>query len=106
MLKASRATTRALSHSAVLAAALIAFAAPSTSTFAADAPVQVEGQAIPAAANVAGTELRLNGVGVRAWTVYKMSAAALYLPKKATTVGEVVGQAGAKRVQLRILMSV
>ena len=35
-----------------------------------------------------------------------MYVAALYLPKKATSVAEVVGQPGAKRVQLRILLSV
>jgi len=89
---------------ALLAAAALASGAPAG--FAADAAVKVEGQAIPPTASVAGSELALNGVGVRAWTVYKMYVAALYLPKKATTVADVVSQPGAKRVQLRILMSV
>jgi hypothetical protein len=108
MHKPSRDSRR--SHlSALLAAAFVAaagFAATPAASAADGAGVQVEGQLIPATATVAGTELRLNGVGVRAWTVYKMYVAALYLPKKAGTVAEVVGQPGAKRVQLRILLSV
>ncbi len=95
--------------SAAIAAAFLAMSALSLApaASAADgAPVSVEGQAVPATATVAGTELKLNGVGIRAWTVYKMYVAALYLPKKATTVADVVGQQGAKRVQLRILLSV
>ena len=96
--------------SALVAAAFVAAASGLAATpdarAAEAAGVQVEGQAIAPTATVAGTELKLNGVGVRAWTVYKMYVAALYLPKKATTVADVVGQSGAKRVQLRILLSV
>jgi len=94
--------------SALLAAVLVAgTAAGLPPAAAAEAPaVQVEGQAVPSTAEVAGSQLTLNGVGVRAWTVYKMYVAALYLPKKATTMADVVGQPGPKRVQLRILLSV
>lgn len=85
-----------------------AFAVPASAAAdaASAATIAVEGQAVPTSAKVAGADLQLNGAGVRAWSFYKAYVAALYLPKKATSVGDVVGQAGAKRVQLRILMTV
>jgi hypothetical protein len=68
--------------------------------------LEVEGQPIEPTAQVAGHELQLNGAGVRAYSIYKMYIAALYLPKKTNSASEVVGQQGAKRVQLRILLTV
>jgi len=68
--------------------------------------LDVEGQPIAATARVAGQDLQLNGAGVRAYSIYKMYIAALYLPKKTTLTSEVVGQQGPKRVQLRILLTV
>jgi hypothetical protein len=82
-----------------LALAVVAPAAPA-------AGLEIEGQPIAPTAHVAGADLQLNGAGVRAWTIYKMYIAALYLPKKTSSAAEVVGQQGAKRVQLRILLSV
>jgi hypothetical protein len=98
-------TSARRSFAAALAAAVLALGAL-PAAIAAEAPLKVEGQAIAPTASVAGTELRLNGAGTRAWTVYKMYVAALYLPKKASTVADIVGQPGPKRMQLRILMSV
>jgi hypothetical protein len=68
--------------------------------------LEIEGQPIASTAQVAGRELQLNGAGVRAYSIYKMYIAALYLPKKTASASEVVGQQGAKRVQLRILLTV
>lgn len=68
--------------------------------------VQVEGQAVSTSAKVAGEDLQLNGAGVRAWSFYKAYVAALYVQKKSASASEVVSQGGAKRVQLRILMTV
>ena len=68
--------------------------------------LELEGQPIADTAHVAGRDLQLNGAGIRAWTMYKMYIAALYLPKKTSSAAEVVGQQGAKRVQLRILLTV
>jgi hypothetical protein len=68
--------------------------------------LELEGQPIAASAHVAGHDLQLNGAGIRAYSIYKMYVAALYLPKKTSSAAEVVGQQGAKRVQLRILLTV
>ena len=68
--------------------------------------VQVEGLAVPTGAKVAGVDLQLNGAGVRAWSFYKAYVAALYVQKKSASASEIVSQGGAKRVQLRILMTV
>jgi hypothetical protein len=84
------------------AAALALVAALAQPAFA----LEIEGQPIADTAQVAGRELQLNGAGVRAYSVYKMYVAALYLPKKTSSAAEVVGQQGAKRVQLRILLTV
>jgi hypothetical protein len=87
----------------LIAAAALAFAGALAQPAVA---LEIEGHPIAASARVAGQELPLNGAGVRAYTIYKMYIAALYLPKKATNPSEVVGQQGPKRVQLRILLTV
>jgi len=89
-------------HRLIAAAALVfasALAQPARA-------LEIEGQPVAATASVAGRELQLNGAGVRAYSIYKMYIAALYLPKKTSSASEVVGQVGAKRVQLRILLTV
>jgi len=96
----------ALIATAVLVGATTLSPVASAADADASAAVQVEGQAIPTSATVAGKPLVLNGAGVRAWTVYKMYVAALYLPHKTNNVLDIVDQPGAKRVQLRILLSV
>jgi hypothetical protein len=70
------------------------------------AQVQVEGQTFDGSARVAGAELRLNGVGLRAVAWVKGYAAGLYLPRKAATAAEVLAQDGPKRLQLRLLQEV
>jgi len=89
-------------HRLIAAAALALAGALAQPAFA----LEVEGQPIATTASVAGKELQLNGAGVRAYSIYKMYVAALYLPKKTSSASEVVGQVGAKRVQLRILLTV
>lgn len=93
---------------AVLAAAFVGAGAlvALPAARAADASVEVEGLQVSTSAKVAGAELQLNGAGVRAWSFYKAYVAALYLPKKTSSAADDVGQTGAKRVQLRILMTV
>lgn len=66
--------------------------------------ITLENQTFPAGATVAGTPLQLNGVGLRAAFIYKVYLAGLYLPAKAATGPAVFAQAGAKRVQVRMLM--
>jgi hypothetical protein len=92
----------------LLGAALIALAAfaflPSAHAAEAAAPITLEDQTFPAAASVAGTPLQLNGVGLRAAFIYKVYLAGLYLPTRAATGAQAVAEAGAKRVQVRLLM--
>jgi hypothetical protein len=69
----------------------------------AEAPVLVAGQPFERHAQVAGSELLLNGTGVRAVAWFKAYAAGLYLGAQASTAAEVVALPGPKRLQLRIL---
>jgi hypothetical protein len=98
------AATRALGQG-LLGVALIALAAmvflPSAH---AAAPITLENQTFPGDARVAGTPLHLNGVGLRSAFIYKVYLAGLYLPTRAATGPEVFAQAGAKRLQVRMLM--
>ena len=92
----------------LLGVALIALAAfvllPSANAAEAAAPITLEDQTFPADANVAGTALRLNGVGLRAAFIYKVYVAGLYLPAPASTGPEAIAESGAKRLQVRLLM--
>lgn len=67
------------------------------------AGVRVEGQQFEAVAQVAGTDLLLNGAGVRAVAWFKAFAAGLYLARPARSTQEATAQAGPKRLQLRML---
>lgn len=67
------------------------------------AVVNVEGQRFDAVARVGGIELRLNGAGVRAVAWFRAFAAGLYLAEPARSTQEATGQAGPKRLQLRML---
>jgi Chalcone isomerase-like len=68
--------------------------------------VVVEGKAFARRVLVAGTELQLNGTGVRAVAWFKGYAAALYLRSSATTSAQVVALPGPKRLQLVMLQKV
>ena len=82
---------------AALASALPAWAAR---------PITVEGTTFSGDITLAGVPLQLNGVGLRAVAWLKGYAAGLYLPRKASTPAQVLAQAGAKRLQLRMLQEV
>jgi hypothetical protein len=66
----------------------------------------IEGQTFPDRIQLGGTELRLNGVGLRAVAWLKGYAAGLYLAQKASTVPDVLAAAGPKRLQMRMLVDV
>lgn len=68
--------------------------------------ITVEGSTFAGDITLAGAALQLNGVGLRAVAWLKGYAAALYLPRKASTVPQVLAQAGPKRLQLRMLVEV
>lgn len=67
------------------------------------AGVKLEGQWFDATAQVAGTELRLNGTGVRAVAWFRAFVAGLYLAQPARSPAQATGQPGPKRLQLRML---
>ena len=73
----------------------------------AQAQIEVaDGYVFPAQAEVGGQTLQLNGAGYRAVAWFKGYAAALYLPRKATTTEQAVSMAGAKRIRMRMLVDV
>jgi len=67
------------------------------------ASVKVEGQSFDTRARVAGVDLQLNGTGIRAVAWFKAFAAGLYLTQPARSTDQVIGLAGPKRLQLRML---
>ncbi len=71
-----------------------------------EAPVVVEGQRFAQRVQVAGSELQLNGTGVRAAGWFKGYAAGLYLLEKAGTAEKAQSLPSPKRVQLRMLNDV
>ncbi|MBX3607718.1 MAG: chalcone isomerase family protein [Piscinibacter sp.] len=83
---------------AVLAAALAAAAPLRAATIAE--------QRFEDRIRLAGAELVLNGVGLRAVAWFKGYAAGLYLAQKATTPAGVLAQAGPKRVQMKMMVEV
>lgn len=86
----------------LLAAAALACGAPR----AQEAAVQLEGQTFAPRLQVAGSELLLNGAGVRAVAWFKGYVAALYLPRRSSAPEQVLAMPGPKRVQLRLLQDV
>lgn len=68
--------------------------------------VQVQAAVFERRARVAGTELLLNGTGVRAVAWFTGYAAGLYLPMRATAADQAVAMEGPKRLQMRMLYEV
>lgn len=71
-----------------------------------ESPRIVEGQPFANRVRLLNTETQLNGTGVRAVAWFKGYAVGLYLPERATTLAQVLAQAGPKRLQLRMLQDV
>lgn len=69
-------------------------------------PVVVEGESFERRITLAGSELRLNGTGVRAVAWFKGFAAALYLREPGRSAAQVLAVEGPKRLQLRLLHTV
>jgi Chalcone isomerase-like len=88
------------------AAAATSFATLYGTAAAQDDAVQVEGQPFARRLPLAGSELVLNGTGVRAVAWFKGFAAGLYLPRRSSAVAQVLAMPGPKRVQMRMLQEV
>jgi hypothetical protein len=63
----------------------------------------LEGQTFDDHLRMAGTDLQLNGLGLRGVLFIKGYVAGLYLPAKASSLPVIAAQAGPKRLQLRML---
>lgn len=69
-------------------------------------PITVEGVTFAGRVAVAGQDLVLNGVGLRAVSWLKGYAAGLYIGTRARSAPQVLAATGAKRLQLRMLQDV
>jgi hypothetical protein len=67
---------------------------------------RIAGVGFERSAQIDGQELRLNGVGVRAVAWFKGYAAGLYLARATTNAAQAMNAAGAKRIQMRMLVDV
>ena len=85
-----------------LAAALVALLALPLGAPAAAATL--EGAQFDDTTRLAGSQLQLNGLGLRAVSILKGYVAGLYLTRKAGTADEAMAAPGPKRVQMRLLI--
>jgi len=72
----------------------------------AQAPVELAGVKYPASVQVSGSNLVLNGAGVRYKFVIKVYTAGLYMTSKATTPEAVLSAPGAKRMHVVMLRDI
>jgi hypothetical protein len=86
----------------IAASAILSYAFP----MQAFAAVDVAGVKFDDTATVAGKELKLNGAGLRTKVIFKVYAAGLYLAEKKTSVAEVLGSSGPRRVAINMLRDV
>jgi hypothetical protein len=70
---------------------------------AAEGPVMVEGQSFERQLRLLGSDLLLNGTGVRAVAWFKAFAVGLYLTASAGTAAKALAMPGAKRLRMRML---
>lgn len=90
----------------LLAAALLLAAVPMAPARAAEPANPIGGVRFDPQVQLGGQPLLLNGTGLRAILFFKGYAAALYLAQRASTADAVVAMAGAKRLQMRLLLDV
>jgi len=69
-------------------------------------PVTVEGVKFEPTASVGGQSLVLNGAGLRTRLFFKVYAAGLYVPQKASDAAALLAQSGPRRVALTMLRDV
>jgi hypothetical protein len=69
-------------------------------------PVEREGVKFEPTAQVAGTALQLNGIGVRTRAIFKVYAAGLYVPAKSNSPAALLAQKGPRRLSMTLLRNV
>lgn len=84
---------------AVLALLFIAFSVPVNGA-------EVAGVKIDDTTRVGGTQLVLNGAGLRKRVFFQVYTLGLYLPKKTASAAEAIGQDGPKRASIHMLRDV
>ncbi len=67
---------------------------------------EVAGVKIDETARVAGSDLKLNGAGLRSRAIFKVYAMGLYLQDRQSTPAAIIAAPGAKRAHLRMLRDV
>lgn len=70
------------------------------------APVELAGVKLEDSVNVHGSQLQLNGAGIRYKAVFKVYTAGLYLTKKAGTPDEVLAAPGPKRLSITMVRDI
>ena len=96
---AFRSGHRALARSALALGLAAALGAPALAR-------EVGGQNVPEQVTVAGVPLQLNGAGVRHKAVFKVYTAALYVPKKSTSVDDAISTQTPKRLAITLLREI
>ncbi len=66
----------------------------------------ISGQRFDERMRLAGTDLQLNGLGLRAEVWLEGYAAALYLPVRSTDAAEAIAEPGPKRLRIKMLLDV
>ena len=66
---------------------------------------EVAGVKIDDTLNFGGSQLTLNGAGIRYKAVFKVYVAALYVGKKSSQTQEILAQPGAKRISIYNLVA-
>jgi hypothetical protein len=69
-------------------------------------PIEREGVKFEPTAQVAGTALQLNGIGVRTRAIFKVYAAGLYVPAKSNSPAALLAQKGPRRLSMTLLRNV
>ncbi len=97
MIRRSRFLALALAGAAALAAALPTAAQQAT---------ELAGVRYPASVSLGGSNLQLNGAGIRYRFVVKVYTAGLYIQGKATTPEQALAATGPKRIQVHMLREI
>ena len=70
------------------------------------AETTVSGVKFADSVDLRGNKLQFNGAGIRYKAIFKVYAAGLYLPKKASTAEEALAMPGAKRISITMLRDI
>lgn len=70
------------------------------------APVEISGIKLDDPLDLRGTQLSLNGAGIRYKVIFKVYVVGLYLGKKAATSEEAYAAAGSKRISITMLREI